>query len=186
LALLVAIIGLTGCGNKPDKPVDSIHGSTNLPVAGDEPVEEWIRIPAEIPAQFVGTSNCKFAFGQSAKWDYHPDGSCRETPGPADTLPVIGPVRWWRNQQHDVHIPSFHTIPASKCEGGPADVSPIRVCLAKTVSDVAPGDPVAGAAVPFHCLNPTTGPSGCAVCVASYKCETHARVPHPPGDTLRK
>ena len=109
---------------------------------------DWIANPTEIPEGLKGQNNCTFPFGPGATggiWNYHTDGACWERSG------LDG---WIRQQQNVVHVPQH-----AACEGGAADVSPIRICRA------------GGAGQPTPCdVNPTTGPLGCAICVRSVVC----------------
>jgi hypothetical protein len=108
----------------------------------------WIAVPALFPEGQKGLNNCTFPLGPNATggiWDYHPDGACWERPGPDG---------WVRQHQNIVHVPEH-----ASCGGGPADVSPIRICRE------------GGAGQPTPCdVNPTTGPLGCAICVRSVTC----------------
>jgi hypothetical protein len=107
-------------------------------------IASWILNPDTLPPGRMGKNNCTFAFGQVVpQWDFHPDAGCWERPGPEG---------WTRNQQYKIHVPQHDA-----CGGGPADVSPIRVCLAPGLANPCP-------------INATTGPNGCALCVRSVIC----------------
>ena len=111
---------------------------------GHGALPSWITEPAHFPEDLMGRNNCSFAFGQpTAQWDFHSDGACWERPGPDG---------WTRQQQHRIHVRQL-----AACGGGSGDVSPVRVCR-------APGQP-------NPCLiNPTTGPTGCALCIRNVAC----------------
>ena len=149
---------LVGCGGE-DTPTDPlVNGGMLSGRVGTQSVSQgaseapllaaWITDPESLPVGLRGQNNCTFAFGvdiPNAQWDFHPEGGCWERPGPDG---------WTRQQQHHVHVPQH-----ARCGGGAGDVSPIRVCR--------PG----GAGQPNPCLeNPTTGPTGCAICVRSLAC----------------
>ena len=104
----------------------------------------WITDPGTMPEGLMGQNNCTFPLRLSnAQWDHHPDGACWERPGPDG---------WTRQQLHRVHVAQH-----AACGGGPADVSPIRVCQAPDL--------------PNPCnINPLTGVNGCAVCVVEVLC----------------
>ena len=107
-------------------------------------IPSWILNPETLPPGRRGKNNCTFAFGQEVpQWDFHPDAGCWERPGPDG---------WTRNQQYKIHVPQL-----PNCGGGPGDVSPIRVCQVPGMANPCP-------------INPTTGPSGCAICVRSFTC----------------
>jgi hypothetical protein len=119
-----------------------------LPVAGmarvNPEIPSWVLNPEDFPPGLRGKNNCTFAFGQNIpQWDFHPDAGCWERPGPDG---------WTRQQQYKLHVAEF-----ASCGGGPADVSPIRVCLTPGLANPCP-------------INPTTGPNGCALCVRSVTC----------------
>jgi hypothetical protein len=106
-------------------------------------IPSWILNPETLPP---GTSknNCTFAFRQDVpQWDFHADAGCWERSGPDG---------WTRQQQYKIHVPQHND-----CGGGPADVSPIRVCLAPGPANPCP-------------INALTGPNGCAICVRSLTC----------------
>ena len=115
---------------------------TIMQISGSIP--SWILNPATLPPGRRGQNNCTFQFGQDIpQWDFHPDAGCWEH---------AGPDGWTRQVQYKLHVPHH-----SDCGGGPADVSPIRVCQAPGIANPCP-------------INPTTGPLGCALCVRSLTC----------------
>jgi hypothetical protein len=153
-SIAVALVGLSlaACSIPSEPSLTSVVGPEavrSVAAAGGPPsLPGWIANPAVIPSGLKGRNNCTFAFGPGATggiWDYHADGACWERPGPDG---------WTRQQQNVVHVPQH-----ASCGGGPADVSPIRICRA------------GGAGQPTPCdVNPTTGPLGCAICVRSVVC----------------
>ncbi len=107
-------------------------------------IPSWILNPETLPPGRRGKNNCTFQYGQNIpQWDFHPDAGCWEHSGPDG---------WVRQQQYKLHVPNH-----PDCGGGPADVSPIRVCQAPGMANPCP-------------INPTTGPLGCALCVRSLTC----------------
>ena len=106
-------------------------------------VPSWILNPETFPPGLQGTNNCTFRFGQNVTWDYHGDAGCWERPGPDG---------WTRQQGHRIHVAVL-----AECNGGPGDVSPVRVCKAPGLENPCP-------------INLTTGPNGCAQCVRSFSC----------------
>ena len=109
-------------------------------------IAAWILAPPDLPAGWVGKSNCTFLFGPlNARWDFHPEGGCWEHPGPDG---------WTRQQFQRVHVPSF-----ASCGGGPGDATAIRVCR------------TGGQGQPSPCpIDALTGPTGCARCVVNPQC----------------
>jgi len=142
LTILVA-----GCGTSSStaSPLEVTDGAISFEaVSGPPLIPAWLTTPEELPPAFRGRNNCTFKFGQAtAQWDFHPDGGCWERPGPDG---------WTRQQQYKIHVPQHLA-----CGGGAGDVSPIRVCRAPGEEDPCP-------------INPLTGPTGCALCVASLTC----------------
>lgn len=107
-------------------------------------IPSWILNPETMPPGRRGKNNCTFAFGQDVpQWDFHADAGCWERSGPDG---------WTRQQRSKIHVPQHND-----CGGGPADVSPIRVCLAPGLANLCP-------------INALTGPNGCAICVRSLTC----------------
>jgi hypothetical protein len=130
----------TVTGGSAPQSVAALSESQSIPA--------WIADPVVIPSGLKGHNNCTFPFGPGATagiWDYHADGACWER---------AGPDGWVRQQQNVVHVPE-HAL----CGGGPADVSPIRICREGGGGQPTPCD-----------VNPTTGPLGCAICVRSVVC----------------
>ena len=150
-AAAVALLSLS-CSN-PSAPSTTVidggrTGQSIVAAPGHLSIPAWIAVPALFPEELKGTNNCTFPLGAGAAggiWDYHPDGACWERSGPDG---------WVRQHQNVIHVPQH-----ASCGGGPADVSPIRICRQ------------GGANQPTPCqVNPTTGPLGCAVCVRSVVC----------------
>ena len=107
-------------------------------------IPAWVLNPETLPPGLRGTNNCTFRFGaNTTQWNFHEDGGCWERPGPDG---------WTRQQAHRIHVPEL-----AECNGGPGDVSPIRVCQAPGLENPCP-------------INPTTGPNSCAQCVRSFNC----------------
>lgn len=136
---------IIACSDRWAAPAEPAEVQASLDAEGVSALPAWILDPAEVPEGLRGQNNCSFAIGQAtAEWNYHPDGSCWEHPGPDG---------WTRNQQYRVHV---HALAA--CGGGAGDVSPIRVCrLPPFQPNICPE-------------TPTTGPLGCAICVRSVTC----------------
>lgn len=156
LGLALALMSVVSCAGPTAPPNASVAGPTAIgPVelgGGQPPLPAWILEPAAVPEGLRGVNNCTFPFGPNAAdgvWDYHPEGACWERPGPDG---------WTRQQQNVVHVPQ-HVL----CGGGPADVSPIRICRAGGPGQPTPCD-----------VNPVTGPLGCAICVRSVVCHYEA------------
>jgi hypothetical protein len=151
--LPAAAFGVLGCFVVACSNPSAPSGAAEAPVAtvasaaavGPPALPAWILNPVVVPKGRQGKNNCTFALGPNAAsgiWNFHPDGACWEHGGPDG---------WTRQHQNVIHVPSH-----AACEGGPADVSPIRICR--------PG----GAGQPTPCG--TTGPLGCAICVRSVVC----------------
>jgi hypothetical protein len=152
ITVALAYLFLAGCASPSAPTLSSGVGAggaqAQAMTVGPPPLPAWIVAPAVIPPGLEGRNNCTFALGPGATggiWDYHAEGACWERPGPDG---------WFRQQQNVVHVPQH-----ASCGGGPADVSPIRICRAGGQGQPTPCD-----------VNPTTGPLGCAICVRSVVC----------------
>ena len=135
----------TSASSGPPAGIDLLTSSSTLAQsAGGLP--DWVVNPSTLPPGEVGKNSCTFAFGQNVpQWDFHPDAGCWERPGPDG---------WTRQQQHLIHVPQL-----AACGGGAGDVSPIRVCRAGGAGQPAPCGEI-----------PTTGPTGCTICVREVAC----------------
>jgi hypothetical protein len=152
LAIVLAGLSLGACSSPSEPALMSVAGPSAVQAVAaavtTPSLPGWIANPTVIPSDLEGRNNCTFPFGPGATggiWDYHADGACWERPGPDG---------WTRQQQHLVHVPQH-----ASCGGGPADVSPIRICREGGADQPTPCD-----------VNPTTGPLGCAICVRSVIC----------------
>jgi hypothetical protein len=118
--------------------------SQTVSAAADAPlIPSWAANPEVFPAELQGTNNCTFPPPLNVQWNFHPEGGCWER---------AAPDGWTRQQQHRIHVFSL-----TECNGGPGDVSPIRICRAPDLPNPCP-------------INATTGPNGCALCVRSISC----------------
>ena len=144
----LAIVALAlACVDGAVQPLSTVDAALSLSRESDPlATPKWVTDPEVFPEGLKGTSNCSFPFGQStAQWNFHSDGACWERPGPDG---------WTRQQQNIVHVPHH-----AQCGGGPADVSPIRICRAGGRDQQTP------------CPNgPLTGSNGCALCVPALVC----------------
>ena len=150
-AIALLALFMIACANPPAPSSTVVDGrlaqSLEAPT-GPPPIPAWIADPAVFPDGLKGRNNCTFPFGPGATggiWDYHADGACWER---------AGPDGWVRQHQNVVHVPQH-----ASCGGGPADVSPIRICRQGGAGQPSPCD-----------VNPTTGLLGCAICVRSVVC----------------
>ena len=150
VAIALMALSMISCAS-PSAPTPAIgvDMTQSQEVLGGPPsIPAWIADPAVIPSGRKGKNNCTFPLGAGATggiWDYHADGACWERSGSDG---------WVRQHQNVVHVPQH-----ASCSGGPADVSPIRICRE------------GGARQPNPCdVNTTTGLLGCAVCVRSVVC----------------
>lgn len=144
-----AVLGLaTLAGTEASAPA---HGDTKVLASNSTAradhamsIPAWALQPENFPPGLKGTNNCTFRFGQNVpQWNFHEDAGCWERNAPDG---------WTRQQQHRIHVPAL-----VECNGGPADLSPIRICRAPGLENPCP-------------INPTTGPNGCALCVRSFNC----------------
>jgi hypothetical protein len=80
----------------------------------DDDIPAWVSEPSKLPEGLIGKNNCTVGPSLDADFTLHPDGGCWEKAGPD------GLVR----QQFQ----AGHLLSVAACNGGPGDVSGIRLC----------------------------------------------------------
>lgn len=145
VSMAVVLLGISCSQTNPSPlPVPPLSGEAASVLSS---VPAWVTDPPEVPEGLRGQNNCTFPFGNpTLQWDFHPDGSCWERPGPDG---------WTRQHQYQVHGTAVNL-----CGGGPGDLNLIRVCR----------EGGAGQPAPFCLGTTTTGPNGCALCVPTAVC----------------
>ena len=159
--LFVAICCLffVGCNDEKSVELPTITpttqiGAASIPAASNKiqpsasaipalapTVPDWVYHPSELPEDFVGKSNCTFAFSPPvpAEPTRHPDSGCWEK---------SAPNRLVRQQFQAVHFASL-----GGCGGGPGDLKGIRLC-GEPFQDTECGQ---------------AGPKGCANCSEAFE-----------------